>query len=101
MRPLIITVDINGYLLLGTLVDIGASRSACSITTLDYLDIKEEEITRQSVLCQGYDNNRTEALETVQLAVTIGPLTSITTVMVMEHDLSEPLILGRSWLAEI
>ena len=33
--------------------------------------------------------------------ITIGPLTSITGVVVMEHDLAEPLILGRSWLAEI
>ena len=33
--------------------------------------------------------------------VTIGPLTSTTTVIVMEEDLAEPLILGRSWLAEI
>ena len=33
--------------------------------------------------------------------VTIGPLTSATLVVVMEEDLAEPLILGRSWLAEI
>ena len=35
------------------------------------------------------------------MANTIGPLTSTTTVIVMEEDLAEPLILGRSWLAEI
>ena len=39
LRPLILTIDINGYLLLGVLVDTGASRSAYSLTTLDYLDI--------------------------------------------------------------
>ena len=94
-------MDINAYLLPGTLVDTGASRSACSLTTLDYLDIEEEEITKRSVLCQGYDNSRTEALGTVQLEITIGPLTSVTSIVVMEHDLSEPLILGRSWLAKI
>ena len=51
LHPLIVTVYINDYLLLSTLVDIGASQSACSLTTLDYLDVEEEEITRQSVLC--------------------------------------------------
>ena len=37
----------------------------------------------------------------VQLEIIVGPLTSITGVVVIEHDLTEPLILGRSWLAEI
>ena len=47
--PLVITVEVNGYLLPGILVDTGASRSACSLNTLDYLDVGEEEITKEKI----------------------------------------------------
>ena len=38
---------------------------------------------------------------TIKMDITIGLLTSTTTVIVMEEELAEPLILGRSWMAEI
>ena len=98
---MIITVDIDGYPLPGVLVDTGASWSACSLNTLHYLDIGEEPIIKQGFLCKGYDNSQKGALGTVQLEITEGPPTSITNVIVMEQDLLEPLILGRSWLAKI
>ena len=91
-----ITVEVNGYLLPGILVDTRASRSACSLNTLDYLDVGEEEITKEKIFCKGFDNSQTEVIETVQLAITIDPLTSITKVMVVECELAEPLILGRT-----
>ena len=43
--PLIITVDINNYPLPGVLVDTDASKNVCSLSTLDYLGIEENEIT--------------------------------------------------------
>ena len=96
LRPLIITVDINDYPLPRVLVDTGASRSVCSLTTLDYLDIREEQISKHRFTCAAYDNSQREALGNVQLEITVSPLTSTTTVIVMGHDLSEPLILQRS-----
>ena len=101
LRPLIITVGANDYPLPGVLVDIGASRSVCSLTTLDYLDVGKEQISKHRFTYAAYDNSQWEAYGTIQLEITVGPLTSTTTVIVMEQDLSEPLILGRSWLAKI
>ena len=91
-----ITVEVNGYLLPGILVDTGASHSACSLNALDYLDVEEEDITREKIFCKGFNNIQIEVIGTVQLAITIGPLTSITKFMVVECDLAEPLILGRT-----
>ena len=38
---------------------------------------------------------------TIKMNITIGPLTSTTIIIVMEEDLAQLLILGRSWMAEI
>ena len=35
------------------------------------------------------------------MEIMVDPLTSTTTVIIMEEDVLEPLILGRSWLAEV
>ena len=100
-RPLIISVDIINCHLAGVLVDTGASRSVCYLSTLNYLEIDENEITSHRFACAVYEKSQREAIETVQMDITIGPLISTTIVIIMEHDLVEPLILGRSWLAEI
>ena len=100
-RPLIITVDIDNCSLPGVLIDTGASRSLCSLSTLNFLGIEENKITKCRFACTAYDKSKKEAIGTIQMDVTIGPLTSATLVVVMEEDLAEPLILGRSWLAEI
>ena len=101
LHPVIISVDVNDYPLLGVLVDTRASRSVCSLFTLDYLEMEEKEITRHHFTCAAYDRSQREAIKTVQMDITVGPLTSTTMVIIIEEDLVEPLILGRSWLAEI
>ena len=35
------------------------------------------------------------------MEITVGLLTSITSVIIMKEEVLEPLILGRSWLAEV
>ena len=95
-RTLTISVDNNNCPLPGVLVDTCASKSVCSLSTLDHLGIEENKVTKHRFACTTYDKSLREAIRTIQMVVTIGPLTNTTTVIVMEEDLAEPLILGRS-----
>ena len=52
-------------------------------------------------MCTGFDQSEKLALGTVQMEITVGPLTSTTIVIIMEEEFLEPLILKRSWLAEV
>ena len=54
-QPLTISVKINDYLLLGVLIDTGASRSLVSLSSLGYLDIDESEVDRTPFMCIGFD----------------------------------------------
>ena len=100
-RPLIIFVDVNNRLHLGVLFDTSASKNVCSLSTLNTLGIEETEVTKHRFACAAYDKSQREAMGTIKLNITIGPLTSTTIVIVMEEDIAQSLILGRSWMAKI
>ena len=99
--PLMISVDVNNFPLPGVLIDTSASKNVCSLSTLDHLGIVENKVTKHRFACAAYDKSLREAVGTIQLNITIGPVTSTTMVIEMEEELVEPLILGRSWMAEI
>ena len=63
--PLIIPVDVNNCSLPRVLVDTGASRNVCSLSTLNYLYIEESDVTRLRFACAAYDNSQREAIGTV------------------------------------
>ena len=52
-------------------------------------------------MCTGFDQSEKLALGIIPMEIIVGPLTSITTVIIMKEEVLEPLILGRSWLAEV
>ena len=52
-------------------------------------------------MCIGFDQKEKLALGTIPMEITVSPLTSITSVIIMKEEVLEPLILGRSWLAEV
>lgn len=61
-HPLIISVDVNNRPLPGVLVDIGASKSVCSLSTLDCLSIEEDKVTKHCFACVAYDKSLREAI---------------------------------------
>ena len=88
-------------MLQGVLVDIGASRSLSSLSTLQSLGINEEELDKTPFMCTGFDQSEKLALGTIRMEITVSPLTNITIVIIMKEEVLEPLILGRSWLVEV
>ena len=94
-------MGINDHVLQGVLVNIGASRSLSSLSTLQSLGFNEDELDKTRFMCTGFDQNEKLALGTVPMEITVGPLTSITSVIIMKEEVLKPLILGRSWLAEV
>ena len=52
-------------------------------------------------MCTGFDQKEKLVLGTIPMEIIVGPLTSITSVIIMKEEVLEPLILGRSWLAEV
>ena len=94
-------MGINDYVLQGVLVDTRASRSLSSLSTIWSLGINEDGLDKTPFMCTGFDQSEKLALGIVQMEITVGPLTSTTIVIIMEEEVLEPLILGRSWLVEV
>ena len=98
IKPLYVSVDVEGSKLHKALIDTGAAVSIITTAAIEHLKIQKERILVSKAKVKGFAGNVTPTTGIVMLKVKLGPSDSIQALFVTEVSAPYSIILGRDWI---